>query len=81
MGLEENKDDDILNNDDDFEDIKNLLSLMNKKGGQRILPSVEEVFNFVPENLKTLEMCLIAVQQSGNALEYVPDNLRLINDE
>jgi len=31
---------------------------------------------FVPENLKTMKLCLAAVQENSLAIEFVPENLK-----
>ena len=35
-----------------------------------------DLFRYVPECVKTAELCLAAVRQSGDALEHVPENLK-----
>ena len=35
------------------------------------------MLRYVPDGMKTLEMCLNVVLNDGSALEFVPDNLKI----
>jgi len=56
------------NDDDEIKTEEEALTAIKEHGGRML--------EFVPDNLKTEEMCLLAVQEAGYVLEFVPEDLK-----
>lgn len=67
---------------DDFEQVVGFISNLTQKNNKEYEKWLDEVkedgFNlrFVPEELKTKEMCELAVKDEALTLQYVPEELR-----
>ena len=67
---------------DDFEQVVGFISNLTQKNNKEYHKWLDEVkedgFNlrFVPEELKTKEMCELAVKDEALTLQYVPEELR-----
>ena len=66
---------------DDFEKVVAFISNLSKETSKEYQGWLEEIYEngfalkYVPEELKTPELCELAVTSNGWALQYVPDEL------
>ena len=62
--------------DPDFQHIMSHTKMLEYIGWLNKVTKVGWVFEFVPDKLKTPELCLAAVTKVGWLLEFVPDELK-----
>ena len=67
---------------DDFEKVVAFISNLSKETSKEYQGWLEEIYEngfalkYVPEDMRTFEICDIAVKQNGNALQWVSKEFR-----